>query len=150
MMIKNNIIQNADALVEKGKTDVYARALGGIYFWGCNGTVARQTMNLQIANKLQPKKDYIETSIGIIDHIFGNNFYNRSFVTGLGINPPMHPHDRRSGADGIEAPWPGYLVGGGHKATDWIDDQESYSHNEIAINWQGAGVCFDGVCGLIF
>jgi endoglucanase len=137
-LIKNNIIQNADALVEKGKTDVYARALSGTYFWGCNGTVARQTMNLQIANKLQPKKDYIETSIGIIDHIFGNNFYNRSFVTGLGINPPMHPHDRRSGADGIEAPWPGYLVGGGHKATDWIDDQESYSHNEIAINWQGA------------
>ncbi|MGE5944885.1 MAG: glycoside hydrolase family 9 protein [Flavobacteriales bacterium] len=137
-LIKNNIIQNADALVEKGKTDVYARALAGTYFWGCNGTVARQTMNLQIANKLQPKKEYIETSIGIIDHIFGNNFYNRSFVTGLGINPPMHPHDRRSGADGIEAPWPGYLVGGGHKATDWIDDQESYSHNEIAINWQGA------------
>src|SRR5690606_11792767 len=137
-LIKNNIIQNADALVEKGETDVYSRALAGTYFWGCNGTVARQTMNLQIANKLQPKKEYIETSIGIIDHIFGNNFYNRSFVTGLGINPPMHPHDRRSGADGIEAPWPGYLVGGGHKATDWIDDQESYSHNEIAINWQGA------------
>jgi endoglucanase len=137
-LIKNNIIQNADALVQKGQTDVYARALGGTYFWGCNGTVARQTMNLQIANKLQPKKDYIETSIGIIDHIFGKNVYNRSFVTGLGINSPMHPHDRRSGADGIEAPWPGYLVGGGHKATDWIDDQESYSHNEIAINWQGA------------
>lgn len=137
-LIKNNIIQNADSLVEKGKTDVYARALSGTYFWGCNGTVARQTMNLQIANKLQPKKEYIETAVGIIDHIFGNNFYNRSFVTGLGINPPMHPHDRRSGADGIEAPWPGYLVGGGHKATDWIDDQESYSHNEIAINWQGA------------
>ncbi|WP_111307706.1 glycoside hydrolase family 9 protein [Confluentibacter sediminis] len=137
-LIKNNIIHNADALVEKGKTDVYARALGGIYFWGCNGTVARQTMNLQIANKLQPKKEYIDTAVGIVDHIFGNNFYNRSFVTGLGINPPMHPHDRRSGADGIEAPWPGYLVGGGHTATDWIDDQESYSLNEIAINWQGA------------
>ncbi|PKQ46878.1 glycoside hydrolase family 9 protein [Confluentibacter flavum] len=137
-LIKNNITENADALVEKGKTDVYSRALAGTYFWGCNGTVARQTMNLQIANKMQPKKEYIETAIGIIDHIFGKNVYNRSFVTGLGINPPMHPHDRRSGADGIEAPWPGYLVGGGHKATDWIDDQESYSHNEIAINWQGA------------
>jgi endoglucanase len=48
----------------------------------------------------------------------------------------MHPHDRRSGADDVHAPWPGYLVGGGHpKATDWVDDQESYRTNEIAINW---------------
>ena len=52
----------------------------------------------------------------------------------------MHPHDRRSGADGIEAPWPGYIVGGGHSATDWIDEQESYSHNEVAINWQAGAV----------
>ena len=53
----------------------------------------------------------------------------------------MHPHDRRSGADGIDDPWPGYLVGGGHSATDWVDDQEDYSRNEIAINWQ-AGLVY--------
>lgn len=136
--IKNNIIANADALVEKAGADVYARPLGGRYYWGCNGTVARQTVNLQVANKIQPEKEYIETALSAVDHIFGNNFYNRSYVTGLGINPPMHPHDRRSGADNIKAPWPGYLVGGGHTATDWVDKQESYSHNEIAINWQAA------------
>ena len=136
--IQNNIIENADLLVENAKTDVYSRPLGERYYWGCNGTVARQTMNLQVANRIRPKKQYIETALGVIDHIFGNNFYNRSYVTGLGVKPPMHPHDRRSGADSIEEPWPGYLVGGGHSATDWIDDQESYSHNEIAINWQAA------------
>jgi len=48
----------------------------------------------------------------------------------------MHPHDRRSGADNIVDPWPGYLVGGGHSAIDWVDQELSYSHNEIAINWQ--------------
>ncbi len=136
--IKNNIIANADALVEKANNDVYSRPLAGRYYWGCNGTVARQTVNLQVANKIQPKKEYIEAALSAVNHILGNNFYNRSYVTGLGINPPMHPHDRRSGADNIEAPWPGYLVGGGHSATDWVDEQKSYSHNEIAINWQGA------------
>lgn len=35
-----------------------------------------------------------------------------------------------------EAPWPGYLVGGGHTATDWVDEEEDYARNEIAINWQ--------------
>ena len=136
--IKSHIIENANTLVETAKNDVYARALGGRYYWGCNGTVARQTVNLQVANLIEPKKNYTATALGIIDHLFGKNYYNRSFVTGLGINPPMHPHDRRSGADGIEAPWPGYLVGGGHSATDWVDEEASYSHNEIAINWQAA------------
>ncbi len=136
--IKGNIIANADELVQKGKADVYSRALAGRYYWGCNGTVARQVVNLQVANRILQKKEYIETGIGIVDHIFGKNYYNRSYVTGLGIQPPMRPHDRRSGADKIDAPWPGYLVGGGHTATDWVDKQESYSHNEIAINWQAA------------
>jgi endoglucanase len=136
--IRQNIIANADALVQKGKEDVYNRPLGGRYYWGCNGTVARQAVNLQVANKIKPNKEYVETALKTVDHIFGNNYYNRSYVTGLGIQPPMNPHDRRSGADGIEAPWPGYIVGGGHKATDWIDVEESYSHNEVAINWQAA------------
>jgi endoglucanase len=52
----------------------------------------------------------------------------------------MHPHDRRSGADEVDAPWPGYLVGGGQRATDWKDEQEDYRTNEIAINWQAAMV----------
>lgn len=136
--VKKNIIDNANTLVEKGRTDVYSRPLAGRYYWGCNGTVARQAVNLQVANLIQPQKEYVETALGIVDHLFGKNYYNRSYVTGLGINPPMKPHDRRSGADDIEAPWPGYLVGGGHSATDWVDLQESYSHNEIAINWQAA------------
>ncbi|MBN1561919.1 glycoside hydrolase family 9 protein, partial [candidate division KSB1 bacterium] len=68
----------------------------------------------------------------------GRNYYNRSFVTGLGLNPPMYPHDRRSGADDVAAPWPGYIVGGGHSATGWVDEQGSFATNEIAINWQGA------------
>jgi endoglucanase len=135
--IKQNIVANADALVAKAEEDVYGRPLAGRYYWGCNGTVARQTMNLQVANKIQPNKEYIETALKAVDHILGNNYYNRSYVTGLGIQPPMNPHDRRSGADDVEAPWPGYIVGGGHSATDWVDVEESYSHNEVAINWHG-------------
>ncbi len=137
-VIHKNIVANADKLVSKAAEDVYDRPLAGRYYWGCNGTVARQVVNLQVANKLKPKQAYIETALDAIDHIFGNNYYNRSYVTGLGLNPPMRPHDRRSGADDVKAPWPGYIVGGGHSATDWVDKEESYSHNEVAINWQAA------------
>jgi endoglucanase len=136
--IKKNIVDLANTIVQKDAADVYGRPFGGVYYWGCNGTVARQVLNLQVANKISPDKKYIQASEDAIAHIFGRNCYNRSYVTGLGMNPPMNPHDRRSGSDNEVQPWPGYLVGGGHSATGWHDKQEDYSTNEIAINWQAA------------
>ena len=137
--IKNALISAADSIVGTADKHGYARPLGETYYWGCNGTVARQTMILNIANKLSPKADYVNTSLDALNFLFGRNYYNRSFVTGMGINPPMKPHDRRSGGDSQIDPWPGYLVGGGWPgAKDWKDDQDSYQTNEIAINWNGA------------
>jgi endoglucanase len=133
-----DILATADALVAKAKQDVYGRPLAGRYYWGCNGTVARQVLNLQVANRVAPNPEYENASLDAVAHLFGRNYYGRSYVTGLGNQPPMHPHDRRSGADGIEAPWPGYLVGGGHSATGWNDIQDDYRTNEIAVNWQAA------------
>lgn len=137
--IKASLISAADGIVATGDSHGYGRPLGTVYYWGCNGTVARQTMILQIANKLSPKAGYINTALDAIGFLFGRNYYNRSFVTGLGINPPMKPHDRRSGGDSINDPWPGYLVGGGWPgAKDWVDTEESYQTNEVAINWNAA------------
>jgi endoglucanase len=70
----------------------------------------------------------------------------------VGANPPHHPHHRPSGADGIVEPWPGFVVGGPNSgrsdptmrakvpasvppAKAYIDDQEAYAANEVAINW---------------
>ena len=137
-LIQKNIVLVADTIVMKGAADVYGRPLGGRYYWGCNGTVVRQVLNLQVANLIASDQKYIQTSQDAIAHIFGRNYYNRSYVTGLGINPATNPHDRRSGSDNEVQPWPGYIVGGGHTATGWNDKQEDYRTNEIAINWQGA------------
>ncbi|NDV82557.1 glycoside hydrolase family 9 protein [Bacteroides sp. 51] len=134
--IRRNIISVSNQIVDNIHNDVYRRPLPGRYYWGCNGGVARQTVNLFVADKLSPDKKYENAALDIIGHLFGRNYYNRSYITGLGINPPMFPHDRRSAADNIADPWPGYIVGGGHTATDWIDEEGSFSHNEVAINWQ--------------
>ena len=135
--IRKNIIEGANSIVKNAHADVYGRPLKR-YYWGCNGTVARQVLNLQIANRIAPDPAFTATSLDAIAHIFGRNYYNRSYVTGLGINPAMNPHDRRSGSDQETEPWPGYIVGGGHSATGWFDKEEDYRTNEIAINWQGA------------
>ncbi|HZK98156.1 MAG TPA: glycoside hydrolase family 9 protein [Prolixibacteraceae bacterium] len=135
--IQKNCIEVANSIAKNAEADVYGRPLIR-YYWGCNGTIARQVLNLQVANLISPDEKYIQTSQDAIANIFGRNNYNRSFVTGLGIQPPLNPHDRRSGSDSIVEPWPGYLVGGGRSATNWNDKQEDYTTNEIAINWQGA------------
>jgi endoglucanase len=94
---------------------------------------------LQAAHRLSPKLEYVTASLDALGHLLGRNYYGRSFVTGVGFKPPLHPHDRRSGAQNLPEPWPGYLVGGSNpSATNWQDVQANFRVNEIAINWNSA------------
>jgi endoglucanase len=134
--LSDDLVATANGIVRLGEAHGYNRPLGTRYYWGANGSVANLTVLLQAANRIAPKVAYVETALDAISHLFGRNYYGRSFVTGLGANPPLHPHDRRSmGQTGAPA-WPGYLIGGGWpRATDWKDDSSIYQVNEIAINW---------------
>lgn len=137
--VKSALLSAADSIVSTADSHGYGRTLGSTYYWGCNGTVARQTMVLQIANKLSPKSDYIDASLDAISFLLGRNYYDRSFITGVGLNPPKSPHHRPSGGDSVNEPWPGYLIGGGWPgAKDWVDNQDDYETNEVAINWNAA------------
>lgn len=137
--IRANILSVADQIVETRNRHGYARPLGTVYDWGGNGTVARQTMNLCVAYRLSKQAAYLDTALDALNYLFGRNFNGRSYVTGLGFHPPMHPHDRRSRGDQLTDPWPGYLVSGPNpSATDWQDSEPDFRHNEIAINWNGA------------
>jgi endoglucanase len=161
-LVRDNVLAVADGIVRTAARDGYARPLGSIYYWGGNGGVARQTLLLMAADRLtrdntRPqdvrgaqlmlratgpatgKPAYRATCLDALNHLFGRNYYGRSFVTGLGFNPPLYPHDRRSGSDTVAHPWPGYLVGGPElKAADWKDEEKDARTNEIAINWNAA------------
>ena len=160
-LVRSNLLAVADETVRNCHQHGYASPIGSLYSWGYNGFVARQTMILMTADRLtrkthgtvlhgaqllrqapgqlSGKPEYRAACQDALNFLFGRNYYCRSFVTGLGFNPPEHPHDRRSGADDIVDPWPGYLVGGPHsKATDWKDVQDDARANEIAINWNSA------------
>lgn len=128
----------ADSLVTNRNNHAYGRALTK-YYWGVNGAVARTCMTLQVANQLSPNQAYVDTCADQVAHLYGRNYYNRSYVTGAGKDPPLNPHHRPSGSDGISAPFPGLLVGGPQPAaTSWLDVESEYSLNEVAINWNGA------------
>jgi len=134
--VRDAVVSTANAIVATRDAHGYARPLGRTYYWGCNGSVAQTSVLLHAANDLSPKDAYVETALDALGHLFGRNYFARSFVTGLGANPPNNPHDRRSmGTPGAPA-WPGYVVGGGWPgAKDWEDASANYEVNEIAINW---------------
>ena len=122
----------------------YERPTGSFYGWGCNGFTARQVVILMSAYKMNSNINYYNAGLSALNHLLGRNYYQRSFITGVGYNPAANPHDRRSVGDSIVAPWPGYLVGGpksvtyAPSATTWNDASNDYETNEIAINWNAA------------
>lgn len=133
--VRRSLLETADGIVLARDRSAHARPLTR-YYWGANGGVANTTPLLRAAHRLDPKPVYVETSLDALSHLLGRNFYGRSFVTGVGADPPRAPHDRRSMAKGAAGAWPGHLVGGGWpRATDWVDDADNYRVNEIAINW---------------
>jgi endoglucanase len=137
--LEQNLLQVADGIVRTAREHGYARPLGSRYYWGGNGGVARQALLLHAAYRVRQDKQYRHTALDALNHLFGRNVHGRSYVTGLGFQPPLQPHDRRSGGDEVDLPWPGYLVGGPNPgAADWFDVEKDYRTNEIAINWNGA------------
>lgn len=137
--LRSNLLATADAIVATAAAHGYARPLGEKYSWGGNGTVARQAVVLHAAEKISAKPAYRATALDAVHYLLGRNSSGRSFVTGLGFEPPLHPHDRFSAALNLEVPCPGRLVGGPQPgAADWQDLQRDYTRNEIAINWNTA------------
>jgi endoglucanase len=134
--VRGALFHAADRIVERRDAHGYARTLGTRYYWGANGGVANTVVLLRSADLIEPKRVYVEAALDAVSNLFGRNYYGRSFVTGVGFNPPQHPHHRPSMRPGNRDTWPGYLVGGGWpRAIDWKDASEDYRVNEVAINW---------------
>ena len=124
------------------------------YVWGSNALAANYGMQLLVANAFQANPRYVETALENLHYLLGRNTFSLSFVTQVGANPFRHPHHRPSAADKNPEPWPGLLSGGPNAARQdgamrdlqklpaglppakvYLDDQNSYASNEVAINW---------------
>ena len=93
-----------------------------------------------------------------MDYLLGRNATGYCYVTGIGFKSPKHPHHRLSVSDGINEPIPGFLVGGPNPqpqmgllavtcAPDeaYLDQELSYTTNEIAINWNASLLTFSAM-----
>ncbi len=153
--LRDRVVQQtaaaAIALIARRNISGYGNTLAlSDYHWGSNSDAANQSLLLLVANHLHPAPHAVEAALGNLHYLLGRNCFGVSWVTHVGSNPFQHPHHRPSASDGIAAPWPGLLSGGpnahpGDRVAAtvpvqppmrmWIDDQDAYSMNEVAINW---------------
>lgn len=148
--LRDDFMLLADKLIEQEKASAYQVSIDK-FAWGSNSDVANHGMIKLVAYRLTNDAKYLHSAIHDTDYILGRNATEYCFVTGFGAKRVMRIHHRPSSADGIEEPVPGFLAGGPNLAvlTDcgaeverspfaaksFVDEECSYSTNEIAINW---------------
>ena len=135
--------------------------------WGCLcEAFCIDGITLLKGYSLTGNKSYLDAAHANLDYILGRNATGYCYVTGFGTKPVMHPHHRLSASDNVVEPIPGLLAGGPNPGQQdksdkpyveggmkypsnipdesYVDHQESYASNEIAINWNGTLVAFLG------
>lgn len=144
------------------RTDPYS-INDGLYYWGCTANHMNMAKSLLYGSLYFKEPAYVDDMIKACDFLFGRNALGRSFVTGLGLKPPLHPHHRISEADNIETPVPGLVVGGPNARQEdtrdekysvvydsdrapksYVDHLHSYASNEPAINYNSATILILG------
>ncbi|MCX6168235.1 MAG: glycoside hydrolase family 9 protein [Ignavibacteriales bacterium] len=147
-------LQNyCNTLVTRSKNDGFNVTLqSSEYYWGSNSDVLNRAILLIAGYELYKSADYYDAALSQFNYILGANANDISYITGIGEKRVMHPHHRPSGSDGIVEPVPGLMAGGPDKGRDddslrayttsltpsalcYIDNEGSYSSNEICINW---------------
>ncbi len=129
--------------------EAYGCSLSDDYPWGSNMYVANYGMAFLMAYDMKGDEDYRLAAKRQLDYLFGNNTNSYCFLTGYGTQSPEHPHHRPSQA--IGKCMPGMLVGGPDsyledayaksvlsgkpKAKCYVDNEQSYSCNEVTIYW---------------
>ncbi len=148
--LEKGIIKLADEIVSIANNSPVAYSVKRVY-WGCNGTVCDNAHILFIAYSFEKNTEYLEIAQKQLNYLLGANPLSICYVTGNGEYCSEHTHHRPSVATGKEMP--GMLSGGPSEfliddimkktfsenvvppLKRFLDDERSYSTNEIAINW---------------
>ncbi|WP_370678494.1 glycoside hydrolase family 9 protein [Comamonas sp. GB3 AK4-5] len=150
--VRQALQSNAQHYIADWQASAYRLALPPTAFhWGGTSAVLGEGMLLVAAYRLSGERAALDAAQSAVDYVLGRNPLGQSLVTGFGTHSPLHPHHRSSRADGVEAPVPGFVVGGPNPkqqdkaecppypsappALAYVDDACSYASNEVAINW---------------
>jgi endoglucanase len=127
------------------------------YFWGATSNTINNVAVLATAFDLTGDRRFRDGALQGMDYIFGRNALNHSFVTGWGTKTPQNEHSRIYSHEldpslpnppagsiaggpnsGLQDPFAANLLKGCVGQFCYVDDIQSYSTNEVAINWNSA------------
>ena len=139
-------IEDALALIE---ANPYGADRAMEYEWGSNMGVANTGALLAMGADLLGDETLRARAQHSLDYLLGRNATGYCFVTGFGAQCPEHPHHRPSAAK--HHAMPGMLVGGPNNGLNdptamsvlkgkapakcYVDNNQSYSTNEICVYW---------------
>lgn len=148
---KNAILRSADTYVADSVKNMFGFSVTQYYQggWGSNMKACNQGILMGYAYQLTGEQKYLNAANADLNYLFGCNPLGICYLTGYGTVSPEHPHHRPSIAKKQEMP--GMLVSGVHPYLEdsaakaycsgqltgkcYVDNQESYSTNEITIYW---------------
>ncbi len=127
----------------------------GKYAWGSNSFILNNLIILALTYDFTHDATYLNAVVDGMDYILGRNALNKSYVSGYGVNPLQNPHHRfwAHQLDPSFPPVPPGAVSGGPNSSlqdpyaqsiglagcaaqkCYVDHVESWSTNEVAINW---------------
>ncbi len=157
--IRANIVKSGDDYAAVINGEGYRLPLSvkddGQYPWGANSNVLNALQVIGLAYDFGKKPEHLNAVATGMDYIMGRNAMDTNYVTGYGKRPVRNPHHRfwayQADARFPEPP-PGVVSGGPNSGIQdpvakaaglegcspmkcFIDHIESWSTNEITINW---------------
>lgn len=154
--IRANVKKTADDYIQAMNHEGYRVPFAGArYPWGSNSFVLNNLLVMGLAGDFSKDAKYADAVAAGMDYILGRNPMDQSYVTGYGTRPLRNPHHRfwahQANAKFPDAP-PGAVSGGPNSGIDdpqakgagledcapqkcFLDHIESWSTNEITINW---------------
>jgi endoglucanase len=160
--LRRSILNQADALIALQQENPFGHAYvpaDGVYDWGSSHLVVQNGLILAAAHELSGEEKYRSAAIESADYVLGRNALNLSYITGYGTVYAKNQHSRwfaNQVAPDLPNPPKGSLSGGPNSSIQdpvaqrlfaaqgcpaqkcYIDDIESWSTNEITINWNAA------------
>ncbi len=130
--VRQSVITSADSYLATLAAEAYGLPMPGAksnYFWGANSNIINNLVVIATAYDLTGDQKYQAGALQGMDYIFGRNALNHSYVTGWGEASSQNQHTRIY-AHQLDASCAPQFC--------FVDDINSYSTNEVAVNWNSA------------
>ncbi len=158
--VRRSVVRGADTYLATLAAQPYGMPYapaGNLYDWGSAHQVLNNAVVIATAHDLTGAAKYRDGAVQSIDHVLGRNALNISYVTGYGEVAARNQHSRWYAHQldpALPGPPAGTLAGGPNSSIQdpyaqsllqgcvgqfcYIDDIQSWSTNETAINWNAA------------